>query len=476
VDPSRMEELLDMAAVHGFYVALLEDALGHPVPVPHEVAAKDAVSQAVESLPRWLNLLDLAITPLMVRDALKESTSQETAGALLRHFVRKRSRSDADRDKTDFIVTFLYRTLVPPEQQIAEEFAVDHPSEFEEELYTILDEDEATPLPEEHRQLVREFPFIREEVEEFRHFDELMDSGIMQRVREIKQRFADSFYHPRVLATSAAYNVFFGHRFDELFRQTAQQIKQFASSVQEQGASILTRVDGDITVQHLTEVEQKESEILETEYGRAQEHFRRISKFKKAVDTRVKGMPRPAAAGPQGRTAHVPDVAERVPAGVNIEVEEGKLRTMEDSIRNFVLAADPTSANIVPLRGGNLGLSGAEVDAFRAQYGGEKSFRADYAGALRRAVCLQARMMAEVQEFGAKQKSAYLWKPHADALTFLMTSAQALQEQCREILAIAGQRGLADKITAMNSSLQKLQGQIQVAARVLQGSSAGAAQ
>jgi len=164
-------------------------------------------------LPRWLNLLDLAITPLMVRDALKESTSQDTAEALLRHFVRKRSRTDTDRDKTDFIVTFLYRMVVPAEQQIPAEFVVDHPSEFEEELYVILGEDEATPLPEEHRQLVREFPFIRQEAEDFRHFAELMDSGIMQRVRDIKQRFGPSFYHPRVLATSAASNVFFGQRF-----------------------------------------------------------------------------------------------------------------------------------------------------------------------------------------------------------------------------------------------------------------------
>jgi len=40
VDPTRMEEVLDMAAVHGFYVSLLEDVLGHAIPVPHEVAAK----------------------------------------------------------------------------------------------------------------------------------------------------------------------------------------------------------------------------------------------------------------------------------------------------------------------------------------------------------------------------------------------------------------------------------------------------
>ncbi len=60
-----------MAAVHGFYVGLLEALLGHPVPVPHEVSSGPggAVTQSLETLGRWINLLDLAITPVMVRDA-----------------------------------------------------------------------------------------------------------------------------------------------------------------------------------------------------------------------------------------------------------------------------------------------------------------------------------------------------------------------------------------------------------------------
>ncbi|MGI9104590.1 MAG: hypothetical protein ACR2IF_19280 [Terriglobales bacterium] len=484
MEPNQVEQLLDMSAVHAFYIGLLEDVLTHPVPIPHDVSpAGTAVAHSVENLQRWLNLLDLAITPPMVRDALKESTTQETAEALLRHFVRKASKVDADRDKTDFVTTFLYRALIPAEKQIPAEFDVEAPSQFEEELYEILGLDEAVSLAEEHRQLVREFPFIHEEVDEFRHFDKLMDSGVIQRVRELKQRFAGSFYHPRVLATIAAYNVFFGHRFDELFKQTAQQIKQFASNVQQQGGSIMSRVDGDVTVKHLTEVEEKE--ILSTEYGRAQEHFRRISKFKKAVDTRTGGRPqavpqappahapsapmRAAAAPAPARISQTPVMGDPAPAGINPALEQGKLRTMEDSIRNFVLAADPKSANVVPLRNGNLALSNAEVDAFRSEYSGEKSFRADYAIALRQIVSSVGRIQAELQEYTAKQSSAYLWKPHADALTFLISSAQKLEEQSEAVLATAEQRGLADKASSLNGSLQKLRQQVQLAAKALQG-------
>lgn len=478
---------MDLAAVHAFYIGLLEEALGHPVPVPPEIGSStgDKVSRSLGSLQHWLNLLDMAIAPPMVRDGLKESTSTDTAEALLRHFCRKASGSDRDRDKADFVITFLYRKTVPPERQVRPEINVDEPSEFEEEVYTLLGDEEVVQLPEEHRQLVREFPFIRQDVDEMRTFDELVDSGVIQRAREIKQRLGKSFYHPRVLATIAEYNVFFGQRFDELFRQTAQQIKAFAATVQQQGGSIMSRVDGDVTVKNLADV--KESEVLNAEYGSAQEHFRRISKFKKAVDTRTKGAGRsmapaldrqPPASVPTHASADqavapalaasVPSV-EQVPSGINPFVEQGKLHSMEDSIRNFVLAADPKSANVFPLRNGKLALTNAEVDAFRVDYGDEKSFRADYVGVLRTVVALQSRFMAETAEYKSKQGSAYLWKPHADALTWLMTTAQKVEQQCGELLKIAEQRGLSEKAGALKASLQRLKTQILLAAQWLQG-------
>ncbi|MGH9522266.1 MAG: hypothetical protein ACRD3E_07015 [Terriglobales bacterium] len=482
-----MQTLIDFAAVHAFYLGLLEEILGHAVPVPNDAnPGADKVSKSIQSLQHWLALLDLAIAPPAIRDGLKDSVSTETAEALLRYFCGKASGSDQDRDKTDFVTTFLYKTIIPAERQVRSEMNVDEPSEFEEELYTILGDQEVAPLAEEHRQLVREFPFVRQEVEELRTFDELMDSGVIQRVREIKQRFSSSFYHPRVLATIAEYNVFFGRQFDELFKQTAQHIKQFAATVQKQGGSIMSRVEGDVTVKHLTEV--KEDEMLTAEYGSAQENFRKISKFKKAVDSRTKGRPQaapepqftpavsprtaaPATAAAAAAPALVASAPEQIhtPSAVNPVIEQGKLRSAEDSIRNFILAADPKSANIVPLRNGNLALSSSEVETFRSDYGSEKSFRADFANVVRAAAAAQTRFMEELREYKAKQGSTYLWKPHADALTWLVTFSQSVLQQTSEVLKVAEQRGLQEKIATLKSSIQKLENNIQQAAAALQG-------
>ena len=480
-----LQQLLDMAAVHGFYIALLKDKLGFDIPVPHDiqgaVGGRDKIQQSVDQLGRWLALLDMAIAPVMVRDGLKDSVRKETAEALLRYCYQKQSALDSDRDKADFVITFLFRQT-GLSLRSADEWATEEPSRFEEEIYAIIGVEDAPPLPEQHRQLVREFPFIRQEVEDFRHFDKLMDSGIMQRVRDIKQRFGTSFYHPRVLATIAEYNVFIGDRFDELFRDAARSIKQFASSVQQAGGSIMAKVEGDVTVKQLADVQ--EETILEAEYGKAQEHLRNVSRFKKAVDSRTgtkplaavasgpaTSRPHPSTMAPQPRAAiiHGGGSAADIGKGLDRTVEEGKLRTMLESIRNFVIAADPKAANIFPMRNGNLPLAQPEVEAFRAEFRGEKSFRGDFAQGIANAVALQARMIAELDEFRQRQHSAYLWKPHADSLAFLLQHANRLQEECGAILHVAEGRGLVDKVNGMTGTLQKLRTQCVNVAKALEG-------
>jgi hypothetical protein len=473
-----IQHLSDMATVHAFYSDLLRDKLGHEVPIPQEVKAAVADpqngGQSSKALEHWLAVLDLAIAPVMVRDGLRKITTKPDAEGLLRYYFRKHSPEDSDRDKADFVVTYLFRLLNMPLRS-AEEWTIEEPSRFEEEIYAILSLEEVLPLPDEHRQLVREFPFIRQEAEDLRHFDALMDAGIMQRVRDIKQRFGYSFYHPRVLATIAEYNVFIGNRFDELFREAARSIKQFAVSVQQAGGSIMARVDGDVTVKQLAEVE--EEEILDEEYGRAQEHLRKVSRFKKAVDTRRVSAPPMAArvaahnAGVGGQRRAGGGFAGSPPEaakGLDRNAEEGKLKNTAESIRNFILAADPKSANVYPLRHGNVTLTQAEVDAFRADFRGEKSFRGEYAAAVGRGVAIYVRTLNELEEYRSRLTSAYLWKPHADSLAYLLQLGTRLQEECGSMLQVAEARGLKEKVEAMTTTLRRLKEQSITVAKALE--------
>ena len=117
------KELQDLKTVHTFYLGLLEKNLGHGVPVPAEIKngsdSPEAAAELIHNFKMWLDLVDLALTPPLVRDALKTIPGFETAHALLRYFTGKGSQRSGDRDKTDCIITYLFRTPAQNEQQVA---------------------------------------------------------------------------------------------------------------------------------------------------------------------------------------------------------------------------------------------------------------------------------------------------------------------------------------------------------------------
>jgi hypothetical protein len=507
-----LKELQDLKIVHTFYLGLLEKNLGHGVPLPVEIKdVADAPENAVALIADfklWLDLLDLALTPPLLRDALKSLPGFETAHALLRYFTTKASQRAGDRDKTDCIITYLFRAPsrgdVPPawhrpEVDSSYAFISQSALAFEADLYRALADVPSAAMPPEHVTLLQEFEYLYQELEEFRHFDQIIDSGIVQRVRELKHSLGTSFYHPDSLATLAVWNDVFGRKFDELFHDAAMQIKTFAETVQKEGGSILSKVEGDITVKNLSEVETKQ--ILAEDYQSAQDEFRKVSKYKKAVDSRrpvrmsAAGGPRqparpaaesspaprpaipqantvtqrspmtfnlspaPAATGSPGSSGKNlgPEVLAVAPSqAVHNAVQEGKIQSARQIIKEHVRVSDPKLAHIFPVKNSKITLSAAEVESFKADYQTEKSFRADYASVMMTIVAYLARMVIEVDEYNHKASSAYLWKPHADALGYLVSTLERLSMEAEQVIAVARGRGLAEKADSLSASLDKL--------------------
>ena len=59
-------------------------------------------------------------------------------------------------------------------------------------------------------------------------------------------------------------------------------------------------------------------------------------------------------------------------------------RETREAIKNYVRTADAKYAHIVPIKNSKITLTSAEVEAFRTDYQGEKSFRADYVNIMMR--------------------------------------------------------------------------------------------
>jgi hypothetical protein len=489
-------ELSILATVQGFYQKLMRDSLGGDVPIPNGLD-EDSLRQSEGDLPetlsqmyRWLHLLDMAITPAMLRQALTPDTDSEVAEALLRYFVRRREPSEVNRDKTDLISTFLYRHPRVAGQWQQHGYGLDGAlplSPFEIALIEILADTDVPSLPEEHVQLLRNFDPLREEIARYRDFNSLMDSGIVSRVRELKRWLDSSFYHPGVLATIAAHNAAFGARFDLLFSKALSEIKQFAQALDEMGGSILSTVDGvEVTVEHVAAIEQKE--MLRADYDSALAKFSRVSRLKKELDRRPPirksllapsaGNAIPSAGGATAAKAARVAAAAKAPVATQacqppvitaqqISAEESKLRRVEESIRVFVRVADPKYRQIVPMRFFNLALTNAEAEAYNADYLEEKSLRGDVARTLIRLVSCVARINTELEELKRSQSLSSLWKLHADALVVLLDVASTATEQAGGCAKMAENKEDGSWSKAIDETVRKLRDRSDLAVKIL---------
>jgi hypothetical protein len=452
-------ELALLATVQGFYQRLLSEQLGGELPAPAELAP-DAISHAddvrstLDQMHLWIQLLDMAITPAMLRLGVQSDLDPEVAEALLRYFARHRDDSGANRDKTDLVATFLFRHPRVAGQWERRGYGLDGSiplSPFEIALLEILSESDVPVLSDADVHLLREFSPLLDQANRFQDFSALMDSGIIPRVRELKASLGESIYHPGVLATLAPYNAAFGDRFHTLFSAAAQEIKEFATRLEELGGNILSTVDGmEITVDHVAALNQ--DELMKLDYAAALEKFRRVSRLKRELERRppIRGVFSDHAAATHAvgaasaAAALAPALAPKyAPAAITpqaLAAEEAKLRRVEESIRVFVRVADPRFRQIVPMRYFNLVLSPAEVAAFTADYLEQTGPRADAARLLLRVVAVTARITSEMEELKRSRNSPSIWKLHADALVVLIDLANRLAEAVERLALVIGEQ------------------------------------
>jgi hypothetical protein len=479
-------ELAILATVQGFYEKLLQQAVEGEVPVPagletFSLQDDGEVGEKLPAIRRWLRLLDMAISPALLRHGLNDETDPEIAEAMLRYLVRKKHQGDTDRDKADIIVTFLYRHPRVPGQWEQRGYGLDGSlpiSPFEIAVMEILADSDHLPLPEEHIQVLRRFDWFEEQVLQFRDLNALLESGIIQTVRQTKQILEDCFFHPGVLATIARYNATFGIKFEELFRDATQQIKTFAGDLEAQGGTILGSVDGvDVTIDHVKAMDEKD--LLEMDYGQSFDKFRRVSRLKQALDH----TPPVKRAGEQtsssttaktdskasvdaSRPFNLTDVRKAVTAH-QLAAEETKLLKVEESVRMFVRVADPKFRQVVPMRFFNLTLTPAEAHAYGADYLEEKSLRAGVARVLLRLVSVTARLITEWEELKRAGHSPSIWKLHAHSLASLLEIGANAAENAERVSIMAAHRGQRRQVEEIQTSLKKLREYSRIAERTL---------
>jgi hypothetical protein len=420
--------------LHLLLAVIVEQELGTLSLLPEEVvktvARKDsAVSEqpASEPLVQWIALLDMAISPHLLRNFVQDrNPDEETLRALVRFLVSKQFHSQADRDKVDWLATQLFRRQKEKKQKGA---PTGWPKQATDELLRGL---HFPPLSRRAEELLAEFPALLDEVKEFARFNQITDSRILERSRDVKNLFGDEFFHPEVLAAAINYNLLFGKQFEGLLEDLTEKVRKFGQGQPQHGPSEL-------------------KEMLQSDYRTTGGALRNLSELEQEAKEPAK------QASPVLTPSQLADKQPMELAGMGIDVSRNVER-LRNKIHEIVnrLRYNPQLTSI-PEPGGKLLLSEWELSALRAEFpDSEESFRAAFARGVCHAIGILSRISEELPAYHETKGSDYHWKQHCDALIYLLCEGRQHKEALQKLAADCQKRGLHDKSKQILSTTEKL--------------------
>jgi hypothetical protein len=420
--------------IHAIYQAVLESELKHSFPIPQVVqdsldAARDEKTASKDGQPvqhaaeEWLELLDLAVSPHLMRSYIKERGAEDAAlRGLVRFVASKKSHSQDDRDKVDWLATHLFKQREEQKRR---------PTTWPKaDVLEILDGFDFPMLSRYAEDLLMEIPALLDEVKFFENFSQITDSRIIQRARDLKNQFGNEFFHPDVLAAIVNYNLFFGNKFNALLGDTMRQVHDFATTGQENPP-------------------RSTQQILDSDYRLTADALRQISDIgRKEV---VGGS---SASGNLASQALTPE-QQLKQLGVDVEQEALYLRNRAEELT--MRLRSNLNMNSIPNSFAPLMLSEWEASAFRTLFPeAEQSFRADFARGLCRSITLIYRIYEEIPQYLEKKGTEYLWKRHYDSLVYLLYEGRNQKEVLGQLATASEKRGLPEKSRQLAATVQKL--------------------
>jgi len=171
--------------------------------------AENPPPQVAERDLRWLDEMDAQIKAVQIRQ-LPPATLNANADALrafIRRSLRKPEKSETDRDKIDFLVV-QYFALCAPESLYHQEIA---PQDVTRVLEPLLGNAEIAPLA-----FSLPLESILEASRECRSLRDLLERGLLEQGRLLKESSGDLFYDPAALVTFARFNFLMRRAFIQL--------------------------------------------------------------------------------------------------------------------------------------------------------------------------------------------------------------------------------------------------------------------
>ena len=422
----------DFPALHSLLCSIAEERIGRTLPLPAVVEdllrnPDGTAAEISDRVAAWLELLDHCATPALVRTAVQDIHPEEfLLAAFLQYLCVKPQHSDADRERVDWLMSYLFKTRVAARGAIGD---------VEAQLRSLVWGLSSEPLSEAAEKLLRDLEKVLAEMSGFTSFQTMNRSGITGRGREIKRQLGEEFYHPRALAAIVNYNLIFGKQFDALLMAATSRMKKFGAM------------------------------LVKKDYHYA------ASDFAHLVDDAV---PAPAMATAAAVGASPATFASL--EGEEIEVEanlvEQQMREMgldpagearklklilmrmSQAVRNVGSAA----IKAIPLKNCECPVTDWEVRALASGFDDDDtSFRAEFSRQIQRAVAIRAAAAEEWMVYELKKDTTdYLWKAHYDSLVWLLFEGRQTSEKLIRFAGQTGEKGLPERAEQILRTAAKL--------------------
>lgn len=188
--------------------------------------------ESVEQAQQWLNDMDDRIQVHQLRQFLQTSSLVEPAGliALLQHFLARTDRTDAARDKIDFLLVQYFSQSAPTELSDDE---ADN-SYIAQSLQPILG-----PVELKAPVWLNALDRVLESARRCHSLDELLHGGVLEQGRKAKAQAGDLFYLPIALVAFTRFGYLMRRVFFRLMLADLNDILDGLTELEEKGVETI---------------------------------------------------------------------------------------------------------------------------------------------------------------------------------------------------------------------------------------------
>ncbi|MFZ3217934.1 MAG: hypothetical protein WA192_17880 [Candidatus Acidiferrales bacterium] len=200
-------------------------------PLPHpagEQPAQRPTREVFDAGLKWMDGIDAKVRAYQIRQLPPEilNASEKSLRALLQRQLRKLEKSTADRDKID-LLTVQYFALCAPEELYRKEI---HLQDVAAVLQPALAEADATAL-----EWCEPLDQILEKVSHCESLRDMMELGLLEQGRLLKESAGAMFYDPAALVAFCRFNFLLRRGFIRMLHADLSAVRQAAETLDSSG-------------------------------------------------------------------------------------------------------------------------------------------------------------------------------------------------------------------------------------------------